>query len=123
MNMIAVLVTEYLNLDVSNLREEPLKINFRISEGRFGLCRGLLELRGEVLGSRNDAHPPTAATAAGLQQQRKPEIVRNCPGRFGHGKALFGPGYDRNSNCGGGSPRRDLVAHPRDAIAVRADKN
>src|SRR5262249_32857049 len=43
-------------------------------------------------------------------------------GIVGYGKALIGPGHERNSNCGRSSPRRHLVSHARDAIAVGADE-
>ena len=62
---------------MSNLREEPLEINFRIPESCPCLGRGLLELRGKFFCARNDAHAAAAAASACFQEQRKSKVVRD----------------------------------------------
>src|SRR6478672_7439998 len=122
MDVIAVTVAEHLNLDMADLRKEPLEIDLRVSKCRFGLRRSLLEPCRKVLGGCHNAHSAAAAPSACLQQKRKLEAGCNGTGIVGHGKAPIGPRHERNSNCGRSSPRRDLVAHARDAIAVRTDE-
>src|SRR5215470_3177294 len=122
MDVIAVTVAEHLNLDMADLREEPLEIDLRVSKRRFGLRRSMLELCRKALRACHNAHSAAAAPSACLQQKRKPEVGCDGTGIVAYGKALIGPGHDRNSNCGRSSPRRHLVSHARDAIAVGADE-
>ncbi len=67
MDVVAVPVAEYLDLDVANLREEPLEIDFRVAERRLGLGRRLFEIRGEFLRLVDDPHAAAAAAATRLQ--------------------------------------------------------
>src|ERR1700730_18987158 len=85
MDVITVRVAEHLNFDVMDLAEKTLKINVRVTERGVGFGACLLEQRGEVFRPLGDAHATTAAAAACLQQQRKPDLARNrcCFGGIG----------------------------------------
>ena len=122
MDVIPVFVAEHLDLDVADLREEPLEIYFRIAERRLRLGRRLLELGAEFLDAVDDAHAAAAATATCLQQQREADIARNCFRWRCRGESLLGARHDRNADSGGGPARRHLVAHAGDGFAVGTDE-
>src|SRR4029078_12834940 len=90
MDVIAVSIAKYLNLDMADLREEPLEVDLRVSKRRFGLRGGLLELGGKFLKPVHAAHTAATASPACLQQKRKPEIGSNGAGAVGVGKPLVG---------------------------------
>src|SRR5262249_60500308 len=70
MDVIAVTFAEHLNLDMADLREEPLDIDLRVSKRRFGLRRSVLELCRKALRACHNANSAAAAPSACLQQKR-----------------------------------------------------
>jgi hypothetical protein len=73
---VAVLVAEYLELDVARPREIFLHVHVAAAEGgeRFGARQ--LERAGEVVGIPGDAHPLPAAAGGGLDDHRKADVPR-----------------------------------------------
>src|SRR4029077_19876279 len=76
-SIIAVLFAEHLTLDVANLREKSLEIDFCIAEGSECLCGSLLKLRLECCGTCCNPHAAAAAATACFQKHWKAEVARH----------------------------------------------
>src|SRR5690348_9721238 len=122
MNDFAMLIPQYLKLNMPRMFQEPLRVNIRIPERLLRLAaRGLV--RGQQLSLvADDAHSPSAAAGHGLQDQGIPDP----PGFLA--KLLFSlndavtPRYRRQSGCFHLSPRAVLLAHQLDDFRGRTDK-
>ena len=74
----AVLVAQYLHLDMAGAANILLQKNGIIAECGAGFFPGLFHFASKILHSLDDAHPAAAAAECGLHDQR----VTNLPGRF-----------------------------------------
>ena len=119
---VAVLVGEYLHLDVLGLHEVLLHEDAVVAEGLAGLAAHELEGGGHVLQPPAQAH--TAPAAAGRRLQYDGEAELNCL-RLGLGRVLQGlrrAGYDGHAAADGYLLRLELVAHLGEDSAGRADE-
>ncbi len=64
---IAVLVGQYLELDMARPLDELLHVQVAVAEGASGLAGGLLEHCRQLVSTAADAHPATAAAGHRLQ--------------------------------------------------------
>ncbi len=120
---IAVLVAKHLNFDMARIRDELFDENALIAERRLCLrARARKPLLHVGLAVRN-AHALAAAPRARLDHDGIADLLRNPDGLrfiFDHPKMT---GDGRHLGSRGRLLQLDLVAHRRDRLRVRPDKD
>ena len=119
---VAVLVGEYLHLDVLGLDEVLLHEDAVVAEGLARLAADELEGRGHVLELLAQAHAAPAAAGRRLEYDGEAELLRL---RLGLGRVLqrlARAGYDGHAAADGYLLGLELVAHLGQHVARRADE-
>jgi len=119
---VAVLVAEYLDLDVARIEDEFLDEHAVIAEAAEPLALGRLEAFAHVLLSVGQPHALAAATRAGLHHHRIADFRRNPHRVFGILDLADETGDDIHARFFRQLLALDLVPHRRDGVHRRADE-
>ncbi len=122
MDQLAMLVAQYLHLDMACPAHQFFQVNLVVAEGGQGFAARDLKRRCQFYFILDDAHAASAATPAGFQHQR---VANGCRHRAGLGD-IKGQGrrcrHHRHAGRLGQFASRHLVAEATHHIAIRADE-
>src|SRR5262249_21431284 len=110
-NDAAVLVREYLHLDVARLLQELLQIDVGTAERRGRLAPRHLQLARQLLFVLDETDAAPAAAVRRLDEQRVTAAVREPERLVFAGDDAVGTGDDRDAGGPHQLPRRRLVPH------------
>ena len=119
---VAVAVGQHLHFHVAGPVDEFLHVEARVAEGGFGFALGGLEQVVELVGGRDQPHPPAAAACGGLDHHRVAHLCGEGCCRGGVRQQAFatwdgGDPHLLHRGLGGG-----LVAHGPDRFRGGAHK-
>ncbi len=121
-DVVAVTVTEDLDLDVVDPREVAFHVDARIGERRRGFGPGLGEPLFQLGRGAHHPHAPAATARARLEQQRIADVGGLVPRRVHVGNARIRSGHHGDMVRGRRGAAGDLVPHQLDGLRRRSDE-
>ena len=119
---VAVLVAQHLDLDMARLGDELLDEDPVIAKAGRGLVLRRLETLTRFVVVPGDPHSLAAATGAGLDHHRIPDLVGDFHCLVGILDQTHVSRHGRNTGLGREFLRGDLVAHSLDCALGRTDE-
>ena len=121
--MTRLAVAEHLHFEMARAREEALKIERTIAEGRLGFGLRGVKLMFEAGLIVRDANAATATTGACFKHDRKADRAGRGQRLIDVGDLAFATRHHRHAGSLCGRARRRLVAHHPDRVGAWPDEN